>query len=181
MKKINKKFFSELKLYICNNWISCIPSHAVRLWYYRKVMKFKIGKNGSILMRCSFDAAKGLEMDDNVVINAKCRIDTRSGVKIGKNVSISSDVIILTASHDMDNNMEGINYTPTVIDDYVWIGTRAMLLPGVKINKGAVIAAGALVTKDVPEKTVVAGVPAKVIKKRKDSFEYTVSYRRLFQ
>jgi maltose O-acetyltransferase len=132
-------------------------------------------------MHCYFDAAKGFVMEENSVINARCRIDTRHGIKLGKNVSISSDVIILTAAHDMDNNMAGINYPPTVIDDYVWIGTRAMLLPGVRISRGAVIAAGAVITKDVAERNVVAGIPAKVIKKRKESFEYKINYRRLLQ
>jgi maltose O-acetyltransferase len=143
-------------------------------------MKFKISKGSAILMHCYFDAAKGFEMCDNSVINANCRIDTRGGIKIGNNVAISANVILLTADHDMDNNMKGRN-NPIFIDDYVWIGTRAMILPGVTINKGAVVAAGAVVTKDVEDRDVVAGIPAKVIRKRKESFSYIASYRRLFQ
>jgi maltose O-acetyltransferase len=144
-------------------------------------MGFKIGKGSAILMRCTFDAAKNFEMENNSVINANCRIDTRRGIKIGNNVSISADVILLTASHNMDRNMEGVEYPPLVIGNYVWIGTRATILPNVKINKGAVVAAGAVVTRDVDERNVVAGIPAKVIRKRRESFDYTASYRRLFQ
>jgi maltose O-acetyltransferase len=141
-------------------------------------MKFKIGKGSAILMHCRFGSAKGFEIGDNSVINAYCVI--KSGVKIGKNVSISEHVMLLTADHDMNNNFEGRN-NPIFIGDYVWIGTIAMILRGVKINKGAVVAAGAVVTKDVAECAVVAGVPAKVIKKRMESFDYTTHYRRLFQ
>jgi len=110
-------------------------------------------------------------------------MDTRGGIKIGNNVSISSDVVILTADHDMDNeNMDGRN-KGVIINDYVWIGTRATLLPGVNIGYGAVVATGAVVTKDVPPYGVAAGVPAKVIKYRNSNngFNYTANYRRLFQ
>jgi maltose O-acetyltransferase len=88
---------------------------------------------------------------------------------------------IITGTHDMNNDMSDINYPPIMIDDYVWIGTRAMVLPGVRINRGAVVAAGAVATKNVGENEVVAGVPAMIIKKRAESFNYVVSYRRLFQ
>jgi maltose O-acetyltransferase len=108
-------------------------------------------------------------------------MDTRQGIRIGNNVSISADVFLITGTHDMNDNMGGIDYPPTLIDDYVWIGTRAMVLPGVRINRGAVVAAGAIVTKSVGEKEVVAGVPARVIKERAESFNYVISYRRLFQ
>jgi maltose O-acetyltransferase len=145
-------------------------------------MKFKIGAGSAILMHCCFDAAKGFEMGTHSVINANCRIDTRAEIKVGNNVSISTDVFLITGDHDMNNNMQKRRRNNMiVIDDYVWIGTRAMVLPGVKINRGAVVAAGAVVTKNVGEKEVVAGVPAAILKKRADSFDYTVSYRRLFQ
>jgi maltose O-acetyltransferase len=110
-------------------------------------MKFKIGKGSTILMHCCFDAAEGFEMGIHSVINANCRMDTRKGIKIGNNVSISADVFLITGTHNMNDNMGGIDYPPTLIDDYVWIGTRAMVLPGVRINRGAVVAAGAVVTK----------------------------------
>lgn len=173
-----KKSISEFRLYLCNNWINCIPSHTIRLLYYRKVMKFQLGKDTTVLMHCVFDAAEGLVIGGNSVINARCRIDTRGGIRIGCNVSISSDVILLTGDHDMDHNMEG-RARPLDICDYVWIGTRAMLMPGIKIAKASVIAAGAVVTKDTEESSVVAGVPAKEIKKRSDSLNYVALYKRL--
>ncbi len=176
-----KRILSEFRLYVCNYFISQIPSHTIRLWYYRKVMSYLIENNTSIFMRGYFDCAKGLTIGKNTVINSKCRLDSRGGLVIGDNVSISEEVIILTADHDMDSpNFEGRNKN-VIIDDYVWIGTRAMILPGVSIGKGAVIAAGSVVTKNVNEFEVVGGIPAKFIKNRSRDLNYKIEYRRLFQ
>ena len=176
-----RNLLSEFRLYLCNRWVSSIPSHTFRLWFYRKVMGFNIGCESAVLMDCSFDCAKGFTIGRNSIINGRCRLDNRGELTIGNNVSVSSDVIILTADHDVNSpDFSGRN-RQVVIDDYVWVGTRAMILPGVKIGKGAVIGAGSVVTKNVEPYNVVAGVPAKFIGTRNDDLKYTVSYRRLFQ
>lgn len=175
-----RNLLSELRLYLCNHIINKVPSHTIRLWYYQKIMKFNIGKDSSIMLNCTFDAAKGLSIGSNTVINRACRLDTRSGIKIGNNVSISNDTIILTADHDMDNDFKGRN-KPVSIEDYVWIGTRSIILPGVELKKGAVVATGSVVTKDVEKNDVVGGIPAKHIKTRKESFNYILNYRRFLQ
>lgn len=177
-------FLSELRLYFCNNWICKIPSHTIRNFYYQKVMGFEIGENSAILMNCSFDCARGLKMDKNSVINARCRLDTRGGITLGRGVSISSDVIILTADHEKDENGKNDRERPVFIEDFAWIGTRAMILPGVTIGKGAKIAAGAIVTKNVPPHTLYGGIPAKFIRNEEDQLcELTFArvYKRLFQ
>lgn len=132
-------------------------------------------------MNCKFDCAGGLFIGKNTVVNANCRLDSRGGLEIGNNVSVSEDVIFLTADHNED--LIGV-YDRTkkiCIEDFVWIGTRAMVLPGVIIEKGAVIAAGAIVTRSVKYLNVVAGIPAKVINTRPANFNYTAGYKRLFQ
>lgn len=178
-----KSFISEVQLYTCNNLIPHVPSHTIRLWFYKKIMEFKIEKGSHIFMGCRFDCTRNLIMGKNSVINPNCRFDVRGGIKIGDNVSISNDVIILTADHDIDSiDMLG-RERAVVLEDYVWIGTRAMIMPGVTVSKGAVVAAGAVVTKSVKAFDVVAGVPAKVIKQRffRTNFNYDASYKRLFQ
>ena len=176
-----RSIVSEMRLYVCNHIINRIPSHSVRLAFYRRVMRFKIGKQTFIFMGCTFDCVGGLLIGANSVINANCRLDSRGGLNIGDSVSISNDTIILTADHDMNNNMEG-RALSVKIRDYVWVGTRSMILPGVEIKTGSVIAAGSVVTKDVIENTVVGGVPAKLIKTRLNPrFDYNASYKRLFQ
>jgi acetyltransferase-like isoleucine patch superfamily enzyme len=182
------RILSELRLYVCNNIISHFPSHTIRLWFYRKVMKFSIGTGTTIYMNCKFDCAKGLTVGNYSCINANCRLDSRGLLEIGNNVSISEDVIFLTADHNED--LLGIlgREKKVYIADSVWIGTRAMILPGVTIGKGAVVAAGAVATKDVEPLTVVGGIPAKFIKLRPsnakesiENFNYKSSYKRLFQ
>ena len=176
-----RAFLSELRLYICNHVVCHIPSHNLRLWYYKNVMGFHIGKGSSIFMNCKFDCAKGLTVGSNSVVNSNCRLDSRGGLTIGDNVSISNDVVILTADHDLNSPDFAGRNKAVAIEDYVWIGTRAMILPGVSIAKGAVVAAGSVVSKDVEPFQVVGGVPAKLITTRNSKLRYKVSYQRLFQ
>jgi acetyltransferase-like isoleucine patch superfamily enzyme len=174
-------FLSELRLYFCNEWVGKIPSHRIRLWFYRRVMKFDSKQQSCILMHCTFDAAKGLTVGKDSVINSRCRLDTRGGITIGNKVSISQEVIILTADHDVESTDFAGRNRQVVIEDFVWIGTRAIILPGVVVGRGAVVAAGAVVSKNVEPFTVVAGVPAQFIKKRRRDINYIVNYHRLFQ
>lgn len=172
---------SELRLYMCNHCVSHIPSHRIRLWYYKTIMGFKIGKGSTIFMNCKFDCAGGFLLGDNSVINAGCRLDNRGELLILNNVSISEDVAILTADHDINSNTFAGRTKKVIIEDYVWIGTRALILPGVNIKEGAVVGAGSVVTKDVESFDVVAGIPAKLIKKRSKDLKYKIDYIRLFQ
>jgi len=175
------QIFSEFRLYICNELASRFPSHRVRGWFYKSVMDFKIGKGTAIFLHCSFDCKGGLSIGNQSVVNAKCRLDTRGGITIGNSVSVSQEVIILTADHDLaEANFAGRNKA-VVIDDYAFIGTRAMILPGITVGKGAIVAAGSVVTKDVPPYMVVAGTPAKVIKERRKDLDYSAEYFRKFQ
>jgi maltose O-acetyltransferase len=109
-------------------------------------MNFKIVIGSSILMKGIFDCSGGITIGNNSVINGRCRLDNRGTITIGNFVSISADVIILTADHDVDSsNFLGRNKKVT-IDDYVWIGTRSLIIPGISIGKGAVITAKSVVT-----------------------------------
>ena len=107
---------------------------------------------------------RGVAIGRNSRINRDCTLDVRCGLTIGENVSISPEVMILGLSHDYnDPGFSSLDAGRVTIEDYVWIGTRAMILPGVTVGRGAVVAAGSTVTKDVAPMTVVAGVPAKPV------------------
>lgn len=96
--------------------------------------------------------------------NGYTQIVCAKSIKIGKDVAIAREVIIRdTDAHEIVGK-EHEPIKPVVIGNHVWIGAKAMIMKGVTIGEGAIVAAGAVVTKDVPPKTIVAGVPAKVIK-----------------
>ena len=102
-------------------------------------------------------------------MNRDCRLDVRGSLHIGENVSISPEVTVLTAAHGVDDPLFGVVLRRVVIEDHVWIGTRAMIMPGVTLGRGSVVAAGAVVTRSVAPLTVVAGVPARTVAERDDA------------
>lgn len=94
------------------------------------------------------------------------------GLTIGRRVVINDGVTIFTASHDVNSASFQHTYGEVVIGDYVWIATGASIMPGVTIGRGAVVGAFAVVTKDVPELSVVGGNPAREIKRRASALDY---------
>lgn len=176
-----RRFWLEIRLYTANRIVAKIPSHFFRLWFYRVVMKAKIGSGSSIFMDAWLDTPGGLRIGLNTTVNAHCRLDARGGLTIGDNVSISESVLILTADHDVQSVLFDGRTSPVSIGDFVFIGTRAMILPGVTLGDGCVVAAGSVVTNNVPAFAIVAGIPAKRIGNRSPDLQYTVRYRRLFQ
>lgn len=96
--------------------------------------------------------------------NSNLKIRCTKKIKIGKDVAISHDVTIMDSDAHKLKIPGYTNAKPVIIGDHVWIGSRAMILKGVTIGDGAIVAAGAVVTKDVAPNTLVAGIPAKQIK-----------------
>jgi acetyltransferase-like isoleucine patch superfamily enzyme len=131
-------------------------------------------KNLKILEGCKIGGANKVFIGDNVLISRQVEIMAISEpIIIGNNCLIAHSVSILAANHRYDNpskpiNSQGMTCAPIIIGDDVWIGCKATILAGVTIGKGAVVGAGSVVTKDVPSYAIVGGVPAKIIKKRRD-------------
>lgn len=106
-------------------------------------------------------------------IGFKCHLDCRRGIKIGKNVTIASEVMFWSLHHDYNDLHFGIKGGQVTVGDYCWICSRAIILPGVNIGEGAVVAAGAVVCKDVAPWSIVGGVPAKKIGEREQkNYDY---------
>lgn len=111
------------------------------------------------------DCGKNLRIGKNVFINSGCRFQDQGGITIGDGALIGHNVVMATLNHS-ENPAERANLHPAPIHigRNVWIGASATILPGVTIGDGAIVAAGAVVTHDVPENTIVAGVPAKILR-----------------
>lgn len=112
------------------------------------------------------DCGVNLHIGENVFFNSGCRFQDQGGIYIGDGCLIGHNVVLATINHDFDPANRGTNLpAPIRIGKNVWIGANATVLPGVTIGDNAVIAAGAVVTRDVSANTIVAGVPAKLIRR----------------
>lgn len=135
----------------------------------REIMGRLIGKkvDDSFRMFPPFytDFGKNITIGKDVFINSGCHFQDQGGIQIGDGALIGHNVVLATINHDLNPEENRKNhYAPITIGAHVWIGSNATILPGVTLGDWAVVAAGAVVTQDVPPRTVVGGVPAKVLK-----------------
>jgi maltose O-acetyltransferase len=117
---------------------------------------------------------RGIRLGSHISVNEGCVLDGTGGLQIGDYVMIAQNTYIYSAQHkhdklDVPMMLQGYEKKPTVIEADVWLGAGVIVLPGVTIGRGSIIAAGAVVTKDVPEYTIFGGVPAIQIGSRKEN------------
>ena len=133
---------------------------------FSKLTGRKVDKTFRLFPPFYTDCGKNIVVGKNVFINACCKFQDQGGIVIGNGVLIGHNVTLATLNHDERPQFrQNIYPKPIKIGDNVWIGSNATILQGVTIGDGAIIGANAVVTKDVPENTIVAGVPAKIIRK----------------
>lgn len=162
-----KQFFSGLYHFIISV-IMWTPFQSLRRLTCKLLMK-KYNLSSSISRNVCLKSPYRISIGSNCNINKGVLLDGRGGLVIGNNVDIAQEVNIWTEQHDYnDPSYKAISRSVT-IDDYAWVASRATILPGVHIGRGAVIACGAVVTKDVLPFTVVAGIPARVINRRNEN------------
>jgi maltose O-acetyltransferase len=158
-----------------------IPSHTFRKLFYI-LAGMRIGRGSVIHMWANFFNPGGISIGTDTMVGDHAFLDGRSPLKIGNHVDIASEVMVYNSEHNLESDGFEATEEPVEIGDYVFIGPRVIILPGVKIGKGSVVAAGAVVTKDVPDFTIVGGVPAKAIGERKNKNpDYKLGRARLFQ
>ena len=115
------------------------------------------------------DFGKNIHLGKNVFINAGCKFQDQGGIYIGDDVLIGHNACLLTLNHaEEPENRADMYPAPIHIGDKAWLGSNVTVLPGVTIGEGAIVAAGAVVTKDVAPNTIVGGIPAKFIKNVED-------------
>lgn len=169
-------FVVRLLNYVTNHVVAHIPSFTIRRLWYQHVVGIRFGPHSGVHLNCYvWFYGPGQVRRDNVRIGANCRInrrctlDIRDGLDIGDNVSISAESLVLTTSGRVGGGRSRETRRPIVIEDHVWIGMRAIIMPGVRIGRGAVVAAGAVVTSDVAPLTVVFGSPARTVGTRDEA------------
>lgn len=163
--------------YVTNHVVAHVPGFTLRRLWYRHALGIQFGHHASVFMGTYmwfFTPAairrKGVRIGRNSRINRNCTLDLRGGLTIGDNVSISPEVMFLGGSHDFNHSWGfGDVMRPISVEDHAFIGTRAVILPGVTVGRGAVVTAGSLVSRDVAPMTIVAGVPARRVGTRAPS------------
>lgn len=173
MPKVLKCIYYAVTL-LGNMIVNKMPSRHLRRWFYR-LLGMKMGNKTTLCRRVEVLLPKGITLSNNVSVGWFAELDGRGGITVDHDTNISSHVKLITGSHDINDAAFTADFLPIHIGHHVWIGTGAIVLQGVKIGDGAVVAAGAVVTKDVPPNVIVGGVPAKIIGNRNTSFNYEIS------
>jgi len=172
--------FLDFKLMLLR-WTGYVPCYWWRKFIYR-LAGLKIGRGSTIHMWANFFQPRNIQIGEDTIVGDHCFLDGRAKLKIGDHTDIASQVLIYNSKHDVNDFGFKAILHPVEIGDYVFIGPRAIILPGIKIGKGAIIGAGAVVTKDVPAGKIVGGVPAQVIGERGlKEFKYRLGRAGLFQ
>ena len=169
-------FAGSVATWFLNSVVCRLPSRTIRHTFL-KCYLLRFGKGTGVQLGCRFLNGRKVSLGNRNVINFGCLLDGRKyRIVTGDNVSIGPDATILTLGHDPQSPTFDDRGGDVTIGNRVWIGYRAVIMPGVSIGEGAVVAAGAVVTKDVEPFTIVAGVPARPIGTRKEELTYELNY-----
>jgi acetyltransferase-like isoleucine patch superfamily enzyme len=184
MRKILIETYAALlafRDYLFRKHIMHFPAHPFRLFFIRRTLA-QIGAGCYFMMGVEFRNGKNISLGHHCFVNKGCLLDGRGGqLIIGNNVDIAQETNIWTLSHDPNDDFHGVVGKDVIIEDYVWIASRATIMPGVRIGRGAVVATGSIVTKDVPPMAIVAGIPAKIIGQRQSNLKYTLDWQPWFK
>ena len=165
---------SLMHLYL-NRLVSNFPSHRMRLFLLRRAGA-KIAQNAAVHSGCEFWNPQGLIIEDGSSIGFSCLLDARSGLRIGKNVCLASQVMIWSLHHNYNSLHFEVTGGHVDVGDYAWLCARSIILPGVEIGEGCVVAAGAVVSKNTEPYSVVGGIPAtKISQREKKEYDYIPS------
>ena len=161
----------------CGLFTGRIPSHIIRKWLYKKafLIQFEDYKSTVIHGGCEIRDGYNLYIGKGTIIGDSCILDARNKIVIGKNVNFSTGVWIWTDQHDInDENFEctTIRKKEVIINNRVWLGARTIILPGITLGEGSVIASGAVVTKDTEPFGIYVGIPARKIGERNHNISY---------
>jgi maltose O-acetyltransferase len=169
-------FWKGLRYYLYNHWITYFPNYQLRILYLRHILGIHIGRECFIHMGC-FLEGNNITIGDNTVIGRNCYLGGSGGkLTIKNNVSITAQTYIFCSTHIKDSSTFACEFKDVTLEDRVWIGARAMILPGVRVGEGAILGAASTATKNIPAYSVYAGSPAKAISTRNKKLSYILKY-----
>jgi len=173
------RLLGALLNYFFNELLTHFPCHALRRGFVRMFNK-KVSSSAKLLMHTRILNFWKVEIGSNSVIGQYGLIDCRRyPVIIGQNVDIGPYTKIWTLGHDPDSPTHEVKGGPVTINKHAWIASGVTLLPGINVGEGAVVAAGSVLSRDVEKLDIVAGNPAKVLRKRNNPLDYTLNYKPL--
>lgn len=174
MRKFKKYICLLLYYFIARHLPSSDAPYSFGAKYIRKVICKnifkKLDKGVNIEHGAFFASGQEIQIGENSALGINCRVS--GPLTIGKDVMMGPDVIVYTQNHSFNKidvpmiKQGNTEKEEVIIEDDVWIGARTIILPGIKIGRGSIIGAGSIVTKDVEPYTIVAGNPAKIIRRR---------------
>ena len=152
--------------------ISFFPSNTIRLFFYKHIFHMRIGRKVSIHFGLEIRDGFKIQIGDGSIIGDHVLLDGRKEIIIGRNVNISSHASIYTLQHDPNDKFFNARGGKVTLEDYSWISSNTVVLPGVNAHKGCVLAACAVATKDLEKFGIFAGIPAKMIGTRENELLY---------
>lgn len=163
---------------IYNIVINKVPIHWVRLTWLR-IGGARIGEGSTIWRHTEVLGVNNLIIGDDSVIAWHCQIDARAGLRIGDHVAIASHVLIIAGTHDLTAPEFWSVSAPIVIEDYVWVASRALVAHGAHLGRGSVVTANTVVAKEVPPYKIIGGTGAKIMGERPHDLSYRVGGKNL--
>ena len=171
IKKLIMRYYNGVYKFMVKK-VAHIPSHSIRKFLYRHLFRVKIGKRVTIYhgleIRCGFKISIG----EGTIIDDNCILDGRGGLEFGKNINLSSDVCIWTMQHSINDEDFCGSGGKVIVKDRAWISSNTTVLPNVCVGEGAVLASGAVATKNLEDYKVYGGIPAKEIGVRNSNLSY---------
>ncbi len=173
-KRWLSSYYHSFKGYLVGYIFTAIPSRRLRNRLLR-IGGIRMGKDVRIYLNCKVRNPSGITIHPGVSIGPGVLLDGRKGITIHENAVLAYEAIVWSLNHDYNDIGFAGKGSPVEIGAFAWICSRSIILPGIKIGEGAVVASGAVVTKDVPPYTIVGGIPARQIGIR-DRKDYNYGY-----
>lgn len=179
IKVFVRDLIAEL-FYLLQAFILWIPFWPIR-WVWLKIFLKHFGKGTYIARNVDIRKPWNITIGNHSVVNKNALLDGRGlGLVIGDNVDIAQEAMIWSLTHDVKSPTHSVVKRLTVIGDHTWICTRSILNAGTTVSRGAVIGAGSVVSHDVPEKAIMIGNPAIMLKQRENGLGYSLRRLSLF-